>query len=349
MSNQGISKLSERSKIVFQHIVDSYLSSGEPVGSKTLSRVMNSTLSAATIRGVMADLEEEGLLFSPHTSAGRLPTDFGLRIFVDGLLELGGDIGSDERASLEGQCCSAGRNFSEVLEDASTALSGLSECAGLVISPKFDAPLRQIEFVPLTDGRALVVMVTNSGIVENRVIEIPNGLPASALIQASNYINARLANLSMEQAQAQILNEIKFHKTELDTLTNKVVADGVALWAGGIKGGSLILRGQSKLLHDVNAMEDLERIRTLFEALEKRESILNLLDATGEAEGVQIFIGAENYLFKIAGCSMIIAPYHDKQKRVVGALGVIGPVRMNYARIIPVVDYTSKLVGKLLD
>ena len=175
MSNQGISKLSERSKIVFQHIVDSYLASGEPVGSKTLSRVMNSTLSAATIRGVMADLEEEGLLFSPHTSAGRLPTDFGLRIFVDGLLELGGDIGSDERASLEGQCCSAGRNFSEVLEDASTALSGLSECAGLVISPKFDAPLRQIEFVPLTDGRALVVMVTNSGIVENRVIEIPNG------------------------------------------------------------------------------------------------------------------------------------------------------------------------------
>ena len=194
-----------------------------------------------------------------------------------------------------------------------------------------------------------MVMVTNSGIVENRVIEIPDGLPASALIQASNYINGRLANLSMEQAQAQILNEIKFHKTELDTLTNKVVADGVALWAGGIKGGSLILRGQSKLLHDVNAMEDLERIRTLFEALEKRESILNLLDATGEAEGVQIFIGAENYLFKNAGCSMIIAPYHDKQKRVVGALGVIGPLRMNYARIIPVVDYTSKLVGKLLD
>ena len=172
MSNQGISKLSERSKIVFQHIVDSYLSSGEPVGSKTLSRVMNSTLSAATIRGVMADLEEEGLLFSPHTSAGRLPTDFGLRIFVDGLLELGGDIGLEERASLEGQCCSAGRNFSEVLEDASTALSGLSECAGLVISPKFDAPLRQIEFVPLTDGRALVVMVTNSGIVENYKVSI---------------------------------------------------------------------------------------------------------------------------------------------------------------------------------
>jgi heat-inducible transcriptional repressor len=212
-----------------------------------------------------------------------------------------------------------------------------------------DAPLRQIEFVPLNDRRSLVVMVTDSGIVENRVIELPSGLPASSLTQASNYINARLANLSMEEARAQILNEIKYRKTELDSLTNKVVADGIALWAGGIKGGSLILRGQSKLLNEVNAMEDLERIRALFETLERRESVLNLLDATGSAEGVQIFIGAENHLFKNAGCSMIIAPYHDKNRRVVGALGVIGPIRMNYARIIPVVDYTSKLVGKLLD
>ena len=349
MKNLGILKLNDRSKAVFQHIVDSFLTSGEPIGSKTLSRLIDPRLSAATIRGVMADLEEVGLLFSPHTSAGRLPTDMGLRMFVDGLLELGGDLSPSEQASLEGQCFSAGRNFSEVLEDASAALSGLSECAGLVISPKMDAPLRQIEFVPLNDRRSLVVMVTDSGIVENRVIELPDGLPASSLTQASNYINARLANLSMEEARAQILNEIKYRKTELDSLTNKVVADGVALWAGGIKGGSLILRGQSKLLNEVNAMEDLERIRALFETLERRESVLNLLDATGSAEGVQIFIGAENHLFKNAGCSMIIAPYHEKNRRVVGALGVIGPVRMNYARIIPVVDYTSKLVGKLLD
>jgi heat-inducible transcriptional repressor len=349
MTSYGIQKLNERSKAVFQHIIDLFLASGEPIGSKTLSRLMDSSLSSATIRSVMADLEDVGLLFSPHKSAGRLPTDLGLRMFVDGLLEVGGDLSQDERVSLEVQCYSAGRNFAEVLEDASTALSGLSECAGLVISPKMDAPLRQIEFVALADRRSLVVMVTDLGIIENRVIELPSGLPASALTQATNYINARLANSTMEEARARILDEIKHQKTELDSLTNKVVADGLALWAGGIKGGSLILRGQSKLLHEVNAMEDLERIRKLFDALERRESVLSLLDATGKAEGVQIFIGAENYLFENAGCSMIIAPYHDKYRHVVGALGVIGPIRMNYARIIPVVDYTSKLVGKLLD
>ena len=349
MENSGILTLNERSRAVFQHIIDTFVETGGPVGSRTLSRRMGVSLSAATIRNVMADLEEAGLLFAPHTSSGRLPTDLGLRMFVDGLLEIGGDLAQDERASLESQCSAAGRTFPEVLEEASAALSGLTECAGLVISPKMDAPLRQIEFVPLTSRRALVVMVSDAGMVENRVIEVPAGLPASALVQATNYMNARLANSTMEEARGRILGEIELQKTELDGLTNKLVADGLALWAGGVQGGSLILRGQSKLLHEVNAIEDLERIRTLFEALERRESVLSLLDATGNADGVQIFIGAENHLFKHAGCSMIIAPYHDKRRQVVGALGVIGPVRMNYARIIPMVDYTSKLVGQMLD
>jgi heat-inducible transcriptional repressor len=349
MPNSTVLTLNERSRAVFQHVVDSFLQTGEPVGSRTLSRLMGKKLSPATIRNVMADLEDVGLLFAPHTSAGRLPTDMGLRMFVDGLLEIGGDLTRDERASLDGQCQAAGRTFAEVLTEAGATLSGLTECAGLVISPKMDSPLRQIEFVSLSANRALVVMVSDTGLVENRVIELPPGLPLSALVQATNYMNARLANSTMDEARVRILQEIELEKTELDSLTNRLVAEGLALWAGGVQGGSLILRGQSKLLQDLNAIEDLERIRALFEALERKESMVRLLDATGDAEGVQIFIGAENQLFEHAGCSMIIAPYHDQRRRVVGALGVIGPTRMNYARIIPMVDYTSKLVGHLLD
>lgn len=349
MSNATVLTLNERSRDVFKHLVDSFLETGEPVGSRTLSRLMGANLSPATIRNVMADLEDVGLLFAPHTSAGRLPTDMGLRMFVDGLLEIGGDLTQDERASLDGQCQAAGRTFAEVLAEAGAALSGLTECAGLVISPKMDSPLRQIEFVSLSANRALVVMVSDTGLVENRVIELPPGLPVSALVQATNYMNARLANSTMDEARDRILQEIGLEKTELDSLTNRLVTEGLALWAGGVQGGSLILRGQSKLLHDVNAIEDLERIRALFETLERKESMVRLLDATGDAEGVQIFIGSENQLFENAGCSVIIAPYHDKRRRVVGALGVIGPTRMNYARIIPMVDYTSRLVGQLLD
>jgi heat-inducible transcriptional repressor len=349
MPNATVLTLNERSRDVFKHLVDSFLETGEPVGSRTLSRLMGANLSPATIRNVMADLEDVGLLFAPHTSAGRLPTDMGLRMFVDGLLEIGGDLTQDERASLDGQCQAAGRTFAEVLAEAGAALSGLTECAGLVISPKMDSPLRQIEFVSLSANRALVVMVSDTGLVENRVIELPPGLPVSALVQATNYMNARLANSTMDEARDRILQEIGLEKTELDSLTNRLVTEGLALWAGGVQGGSLILRGQSKLLHDVNAIEDLERIRALFETLERKESMVRLLDATGDAEGVQIFIGSENQLFENAGCSVIIAPYHDKRRRVVGALGVIGPTRMNYARIIPMVDYTSRLVGQVLD
>ncbi len=349
MHGSDILTLNERSREVFRHVVDSFVETGEPVGSRTLSRRMGGGLSPATIRNVMADLEEAGLLFAPHVSAGRLPTDLGLRMFVDGLLEIGGDLTREERASLEGQCSAAGRSFPEVLEEAGAALAGLTECAGLVISPKADSPLRQIEFVPLNGGRALAVMVSDTGLVENRVIDLPAGLAPSALSQAANYINARLASSTMEEARARILTEIAERRTELDALTDKLVAAGVALWAGGTPGGALILRGQSKLLNDVTAVEDLERIRALFEALERRESLIQILDATGDADGVRIFIGAENALFQHAGCSLIVAPYHDKGRRVVGALGVIGPTRMNYARIIPMVDYTSKLVGRVLD
>ena len=348
MAQDGIEALDERSRNIFKQIVESYVATGEPIGSLTISRQLGVSLSPATIRNVMADLEEAGLLFSPHTSAGRLPTDLGLRIFVDGLLAVGGDLSEDERASIDGM-----REFrtdvSDVLEEASTTLSGLSACAGLVVTPSRDAPLRHIEFVPLSDNRALVVLVTDGEQVENRVIDLPPGLPFSALQQATNYLGSRMVGKTLEEARFRIAAEIEQQRTELDALSTKVVEAGLALWSGEAQsGGTLILKGQSRLLSDVTALDDLERIRSLFEMLERKETMLRLFDSTGSAEGVRIFIGSESDLFTHTGCSMIIAPYRDTSRRVVGAIGVIGPTRMNYAKIIPMVDYTSRLLGRLL-
>jgi heat-inducible transcriptional repressor len=270
-------------------------------------------------------------------------------MFVDGLLEIGGDISQDERANIDGKCAAAGRTVAEMLEEASSTLAGLSRCAGLVISPKSEAPLKHIEFVPLGNQRALVVMVTEGGLVENRIVELPAGLPTSALTEASNYLNSRLKGQMLGDLRRQVETEIAQRQAELDELTSRVVQAGLATRGEVPQGPALILRGQAQLLTDVSALEDLERIRSLFEILEEKESTLRLLDSTGEAEGVQIFIGAENALFRHTGCSMIIAPYHDQRRTIVGAIGVIGPTRMNYARIIPMVDYTAKLIGRLLD
>jgi heat-inducible transcriptional repressor len=241
-----------------------------------------------------------------------------------------------------------GKSVEDLLEEALSALSGLSRCAGLVLAPKTQVALKHIEFVPLTPGRALVVLVTDDGLVENRVLDLPREVPASALVEATNYLNARVVGRTLEEAKHQILEELESQRTQLDELTSKVVAAGVATWAGGNKGGQLIVRGQSHLLDDVMAIEDLERIRALFEALETKEQMLSLLELAHGAEGVQIFIGAQNELFKVSGCSMIVAPYHNSRDKIVGAIGVIGPTRINYARIIPMVDYTAKVIGRLI-
>jgi heat-inducible transcriptional repressor len=345
----AIKGLNDRSREVLKHIVDAYVETGAPVGSRTLSRSLGLGLSPATIRNVMADLEDLGLLFAPHTSAGRLPTDMGLRLFVDGLLEIG-NLTQAERAHIESQVAADGRSLAQVLEEASETISGLSRCAGLVVAPKLDDPLKHIEFVSLGPGRALVVLITVSGTVENRIIDVPAGLPASSLVEASNYLSARLTGRTLEEAHSDILKELEQQRAELDQLTSRVIERGLASWGGshGGRSGALILRGQSQLLEDVNALEDLERIRQLFALLETKDSLVRLLDLTGSAEGVQIFIGAENELFGLAGCSMIIAPYSNSQQKVVGAIGVIGPTRIDYARIIPMVDYTAKLIGRLV-
>ncbi len=342
----GLGELNERSRQILRHIVDAYVETGEPIGSRTISRRLGMALSPATIRNVMADLEEAGLLYAPHTSAGRLPTEQGLRLFVNGLLELGG-LTKEERESIDGQCAAAGRSVPEVLEEATTMLSGLSRCAGLVVAPKTERALKHIEFVHLGPGRALVVMVTEGGLVENRIIDVPMGLPASSLVEATNYLSARLVGHTLGEARSDILTQLDQHRTELDTLTTRVVEAGLATWSGDNK-GALIVRGQANLLEEVTALSDLERIRGLFAALETKEALVKLLDAADQAQGVQIFIGAENELFGLAGCSMVIAPYRNGRERIVGAVGVIGPTRINYARIIPMVDYTAQVIGRIL-
>ncbi len=343
-----IAELNERSREIFRLIVEAYCDTGDPVGSRTVSRRMTQSLSPATIRNVMADLEDAGLLFSPHTSAGRLPTEAGLRLFVDGILEVG-NLSDEERKRIEAQCAGSSQNVDQVLEEATATLSGLTGFASLVFAPKTDSPLKHIEFVSLSPGRGLVVLVTENGVVENRLISVPLTLPPSVLVQATNYLSARLVGRTLQEAHAEIVAELESHQAQLDELTQKVVESGLATWSGGGQSdssGTLIVRGQAKLLEDVTALTDLERIRSLFEALETKNEMLKLLSLADDADGVQIFIGADNKLFNVAGCSMIVGPYRNDASHIVGAIGVIGPSRMNYARIIPMVDYTARMIGQ---
>ncbi len=342
-----IQELNERSREIFRHIVDAYVESGSPVGSRTISRKLGMSLSPATIRNVMADLEDLGLLYAPHTSAGRMPTEAGLRLFVHGLLEHG-NLTKDERERIEAECAASGKSLPEMLEEASGVLSDLSHCAGLVVAPKVEEPLKHIEFVSLGPGRALVILVFASGTVENRIIDVPIGLPASSLVEASNYLSSRLVGRGLGDAQMEVRSELQAARAELDELTRKVVEAGLATWANDERGGALIVRGQAQLLDDITGAEDLERIRQLFSALETKEALVRMLDLTEMAQGVQIFIGAENELFNLAGCSVVIAPYSNSRQKIVGAIGVIGPTRIDYARIIPMVDYTAQVIGRII-
>ncbi len=344
------SDLDSRAREILRLLVDNYIATGEPVGSRTLSKQVSGSLSAASIRNVMADLSERGLLHAPHSSAGRLPTEAGLRLFVDGLLEVG-DLAEQERRDISERCLVAGRSTAQVLEQAGQALAGLTRHAGLVLAPKLERGIKQIEFVPLDAGRALVIMVTEDGLVENRLLDLPPGLVPSALQQAANYLNARVSGRNLEETRQFVQQEIASAKTELDGLTQKLVQAGLAVW-GGNDEGQLIVRGQAALLRDVQGLADIERVRELFQTLETKDGLLKMLEAVHGADGVQIFIGAQSPLFQHSGCALIVAPYAKPdaagQAQIIGAIGVLGPLRMNYARIIPMVDYTAKLVGRLL-
>ena len=346
----GLAQLNERSREIFRLIVESYLATGEPVGSRNLSRILPMTLSPASVRNVMSDLEQLGLVYAPHTSAGRLPTEMGLRFFVDALMQIG-DLSEADRRAIEAQVAASGqaKSVEGVLTEASGLLSGLSRAAGVVLTAKSNPRLKHIEFVRLEPERAMVVLVGEDGQVENRVLNVPIGLPTSALTEATNFINARIRGHTLPVVKAEIERTLKESKAQLDQLTQKIVAEGLASWSGGEnEERKLIVRGQAHLLDDLKALADLERVRLLFDDLETRRDVIDLLGRAEQAEGVRVFIGSENKLFSLSGSSTIVSPYHNASGQIVGVLGVIGPTRLNYARIVPMVDYTARIVSKLL-
>jgi len=349
-SQIGLAQLNERSREIFRQVVETYLATGEPVGSRNLSRIIPMTLSPASVRNVMSDLEQLGLVYAPHTSAGRLPTEKGLRFFVDALMQIG-DLTENDRKAIEAQVAASGQGKSveTVLTEASGLLSGLTRAAGVVLTAKSNMRLKHVEFVRLEPERALVVLVAEDGQVENRVLNVPVGLPTSALTEASNFLNAHIRGRTLADARGELERALAARQAELDELTQKLVAAGLASWSGGESDErKLIVRGQAHLLDDLKALADLERVRLLFDDLETRREVIDLLGRAEQAEGVRIFIGSENQLFSLSGSSTIVAPYHDAAGRIVGVLGVIGPTRLNYARVIPMVDYTAKVVSKLL-
>jgi heat-inducible transcriptional repressor len=351
LDKPGLAGLDQRSREIFRNIVETYISTGEPVGSRTISKSLEGQLSPASIRNVMMDLEDTGLVYSPHTSAGRMPTEAGLRFFVDALLEINAiDDGERARIDAEVKASNRQRRTEDVLGEASTMLSGLSQCASLVMSPKFNAKLKHIEFVNLSPGRALVILVNEEGSVENRIIDVPPGLPASVFMRATNYLSQLAQGRSIDEVQRHVAFEMQTLRRELDEVSAKLVESGLAVWSGhsDAESKNLIVRGQANLLESQTATVDLERIRKLFDDIENKKDLVEILGLAEKAEGVRIFIGSENRLFSMSGSSLVVAPFKNRDEKIIGVLGIIGPTRLNYARIIPMVDYTAKMVGHLL-
>ena len=349
MRGDGPAALDNRSREIFRRIVEGYLDTGAPVGSRNVSRILASALSPASVRNVMSDLEEMGLIFAPHTSAGRLPTELGLRFFIDTLMEVG-SLSDEERQKIENEVTTAGagQSVESLLSEASHMLSAMSRGAGVVVAAKQDLRLKHVEFVRIEATRALAVLVGENGAVENRVIDVPRGLPASALTEASNYLNAHFCGRTLAEARVELEQQQEERRREIDRLTESVIAAGFATWSGATEAGTLIVRGMSNLIGDVKALEDLERLRLLFDDLESKKEIVQLLGLAEQGEGVRIFIGSENKLFSLSGSSLVVAPFRDAGEKVVGVLGVIGPTRLNYARVVPAVNYTAQLMTQLL-
>lgn len=339
--------LDERSQQIFELIVNSYIADGEPVGSTIVSQRLIQKLSPATIRNVMARLEHMGLLYSPHTSAGRLPTPEGLKLFVHGFLEIG-DITPQEATHLDQYLKGSSKTLDDLLNDATTALSGLSKCTGLVMAPRHNAALRHMEFMPISTTQCLVVMVTVDGIVENRIIDMPFGTLPYQLEEAGNYLCSKLVGRTLDETKEAVLLELDFERGKLHHLASEMVQKGLAVWSNTTGEPHLIVRGQSNLLSAAKNKEDIAHIQRIFETLEAKEDVLDLLDAAQKGEGIQIFMGSDNPLFEAAGCSMITAPYKNSQNKIIGAIGVVGPASLNYGRIIPMVNYTAALIEENL-
>jgi heat-inducible transcriptional repressor len=347
-----LQELNDRSREVFRQIVESYLLTGEPVGSRTLTRTLSEKVSAATVRNVMQDLEYLGLLDSPHISAGRVPTQTGLRMFVDGLLEVE-DLGTADREAIDATRGGNSADAADLFDRVGHALSSVTQGASLVLTPKHEAPIKHIEFVSLASDRALVVLVFADGHVENRLFQPPAGQTPSAMREAANFLNSMIEGRTVSELRTLMNTEINTRRQEIDVLAHDLVARGLAVWSedpdDDLSGaGRLIVRGRANLLEASNDGEDLDRIRHLFDDLERKRDIAEFLELTDDGAGVRIFIGSENKLFSLSGSSLVVSPYMNADRKIVGAVGVIGPTRLNYGRIVPIVGYTAQLVGKLL-
>ncbi|MFO6465093.1 heat-inducible transcriptional repressor HrcA [Jannaschia sp. KMU-145] len=344
---QILSEMNDRSREVFRRVVEGYLGSGDPVGSRTLTRSMSEKVSAATIRNVMQDLEFLGLLEAPHVSAGRIPTQSGLRMFVDGLLEA--QLGEDDRERIEASVGASEDDVTAMMDRVGSALSGITQGASLVLAPKREAPIKHIEFVQLAPDRALVVLVFADGHVENRVFVPPAGQTPSAMREAANLLNALIEGRTISDLSDLMRREVAARRQEIDGLAHDLIEKGLAAWENeGERSERLIVRGRSHLLDEGAEPAQLERIRSLFDDLERKRDIAEFLSLTEDGEGVRIFIGSENKLFSLSGSSLVVSPYMNADRKIVGAVGVIGPTRLNYGRIVPIVDYTAQLVGRML-
>jgi len=347
MSENLYVKLNDRSKQIFKTVVEAYLETGSPSGSETILKKGSIDVSSASIRSILADLQKEGLLYAPHTSSGRLPTDKGMRLFVDGLLEFG-RLSKNEQANIKQKCLSKGNSFQEVLNEASKLISGLSSYAGIVLAPKYQNNIKHIEFIRLNSTQVMSIMASTNGQIENRIIEDEGKFNESILREISNFLNFKYKNQPIEEIQKNIQQDIKHSKGRLEILSKNLVKKGILELTPDLKNPYIFFHGQSSLLNDEIISKDLDQIRKLFDDIENKTSFLDILENTNSAKGVQIFIGSQNFLFKHSGLSMVMAPYKDKEQKIIGAIGVVGPTRLNYAKIVPLVDYTSKIVGKVL-
>jgi len=347
MSENLYLELTDRSKQIFKSVVENYLETGFPSGSETILKKEGINLSSSSIRSILAELQNEGLLYAPHTSAGRLPTDKGMRLFVDGLLEFG-RLSKDEQENIKQQCISKGSSFQDVLDDASKLISGLSNHAGIVVAPKYQSNIKHIEFIRLNAIQVMSIIVSTNGQVENRIIEDKGNYNDAILKEISNFLSYKYQNKNIEEIKKSIEVDIKTSKGRLEILSKNLIEKGILELAPNADNPYIFLHGQSSLLEDEIISKDLDQIRKLFDEIENKTSFVDILENTNSANGVQIFIGSQNFLFKHSGLSMVMAPYKDKDQKIIGAIGVVGPKRLNYSKIVPLVDYTSKIIGKVL-
>ena len=348
MSENLYAELNNRSKQIFKSVVETYLETGSPSGSETILKRADINISSSSIRAILSNLQKEGLLFAPHTSAGRLPTDKGMRFFVDGLLEFG-RISKSEKENIKQQCLSKGKSYQEVLDEASKTISGLSNYAGIVIAPKYQKKIKRLEFIRLNKTEIMSIIAYENGEIENRIINDQGKHNSSMLQQTSNYLNSKFQNKNINEIKEIIEKEVLYSKSKLESLSSKLVQQGILENSPNFNSPYIFLHGQSNLLKDEMISKDLDEIRNLFDEIENKTTFINILENAEKAKGVQIFIGSKNFLFKHSGLSMVMAPYKNKEQEIIGAIGVVGPTRLNYAKIVPLVDYTSKIIGKVID